>query len=63
MMKRREMLIAGGGAVLGLSTFRFGWTAPADGKKQKVLYFTKSSGYEHSVVHRKASNWPFRRRF
>ena len=34
MMKRREMLAAGGGAVLALSSFRFGWTAPADGKKQ-----------------------------
>ncbi len=58
-MKRREMLAAGGGAVLALSSFRFGWTAPADGKKQKVLYFTKSSGYEHSVVKRNGSELSF----
>ena len=59
MMKRREMLIAGGSAILGLSTFRFGWTAPAEKKRQKVLYFTKSSGYEHSVVHREGKQLAF----
>jgi hypothetical protein len=26
--------------------------AAAEGKKQKVLYFTRSVGFEHSVVHR-----------
>lgn len=51
-MKRREMLKAGSAAVLGLSAFPFGWAAAAEEKKQKVLYFTRSAGYEHSVVRR-----------
>ncbi|MFC1597681.1 ThuA domain-containing protein [Planctomycetota bacterium] len=51
-MKRREMLLTGGAAVLGLSTFPFGWAAAADKKKQKVLYFTRSVQFEHSVVKR-----------
>ena len=52
-MKRREMLTATSAAVLGLSTFPFGWAAAAEGKKQKLLYFTRSAEYEHSVVHRR----------
>ena len=51
-MKRREMLAASGAAALGLSTFPFGWTAAADTKVQKVLYFTRSAGFEHSAVKR-----------
>ncbi len=50
-MKRREMLKTSA-AALGLSSFPFGWVAAAEGKKQKVLYFTRSAGFEHSVVHR-----------
>jgi hypothetical protein len=33
-----------------LSSFPFVWVAAAEGKKQKVLYFTRSIDYEHSVV-------------
>ena len=51
-MKRREMLKATSAAVLGLSAFPLGWAAAAEKKKQKVLYFTRSAGYEHSAVHR-----------
>ena len=51
-MKRREMLRAGGLAALGLSAFPLRWIAAADGKKQKELYFTRSAGFEHSVVRR-----------
>ena len=51
-MKRREMLLTTGAAVVGLSTFPFGWAAAADKKKQKVLYFTCSAGFVHSVVGR-----------
>ena len=58
-MKRRELLITGGAALLGLSTFRLGWTAPADKKKQKVLYFTRSAGFEHSVVKRNGNEPSF----
>ncbi len=50
-MKRRDMLATTGAAVLGLSTFPFRWTAAAEKKKQKILYFTRSVGFEHSVVH------------
>jgi type 1 glutamine amidotransferase len=50
-MKRREMLKAASLAALGLSAFPLRWAA-AEEKKQKVLYFTRSAGFEHSVVHR-----------
>ena len=49
-MNRRDMLLATGAAALGLSTFPFGWTAAADKKKQKVLYFTRSAGFVHPFV-------------
>lgn len=49
-MKRRDMLLTSGAAVLGLSSFPLGWVAAAERKKQKLLYFTRSVGYEHSVV-------------
>ncbi len=51
-MKRREMLLTTSAAVLGLSSFPLGWAAAAGNKKQKLLYFTRSAGYEHSVVKR-----------
>ena len=49
-MKRRDMLLTSGAAVLSLSSFPLGWVAAAEKKKQKLLYFTRSVGYEHSVV-------------
>ena len=49
-MHRREMLAASSAAVVGLSTFPFGWAAAAEKKKQKLLYFTRSVEFEHSVV-------------
>ncbi len=52
-MKRREMLLTTGAAVVGLSTFPLGWTAAAETKKKKVLYFTRSAGFEHPPVVRK----------
>jgi uncharacterized protein len=53
-MKRREMLLSTGAALLGLSAFPLGWTSAAEEKKkQKILYFTKSAGFVHSVVDRK----------
>ena len=51
-MKRRQMLAASGAAVLGLSSLPFGRAAAAEKKRPKVLYFTRSVGYEHSVVRR-----------
>jgi hypothetical protein len=51
-MKRREMLRSASLAALGLSALPLGWVAGAARRKQKVLYFTRSAGFEHSVVHR-----------
>ena len=51
-MKRRQMLKVTSAAALGLSTFPLGWVAAAEEKKQKVLYFTRSAGFEHSAVRR-----------
>ncbi len=51
-MKRREMLAISGATFLSLSAFPFGWAAGAEGKKRRILYFTRSAGFEHSVVKR-----------
>ena len=50
-MKRREMLISSA-AALGLAQFPLGWAAAADKPKRKVLFFTKSAGFEHSAIKR-----------
>ncbi len=57
-MKRREMLKITG-AALGLSLFPAGWTALAQQKKHKVLYFTQSAGFEHSAVKRNGDQLSF----
>jgi len=51
-MRRREMLLSTGAALFGLSAFPMGWAAAGQKKPQKVLYYTQSSGFEHSPVHR-----------
>lgn len=48
------MLLTSGAAVLGLSGLPLGWVAAAEKKKRRLLYFTRSVGYEHSVVAREA---------
>ena len=58
-MQRREMLLTTGAAALGLSTFPFGWAAAAEKKKQKLLYFTRSAGFEHGAVKRKGDELSF----
>lgn len=57
-MRRREFLLTTG-AALGLSAFPMHWVPAADGKKQKVLYFTRSAGFEHSAVKRKGDELSF----
>jgi uncharacterized protein len=53
-MNRRDALRAGvAGLALGLSRFPFGWTARADAPKRHILMYTRSQGFEHSVVKRK----------
>ena len=51
-MNRREMLLAGGAAWLGAGALaKSSWGAD-EGDVKKVLFFTKSSGFPHSVVTR-----------
>ena len=53
MMNRRDLLRTGSAAVaaLGAGAFPFGWAAAADtGKKAKLLVYTRSQTFEHSVV-------------
>ncbi|MGB2865412.1 MAG: ThuA domain-containing protein [Sedimentisphaerales bacterium] len=52
-INRRDMLVAAGAAVVGASAFPLHWVAAADKKKQKVLYFSRSAGFEHEAVKRK----------
>lgn len=50
-MKRRDFLAAAGtGAIL--SAFPFRWTEASWSKPRRILYFTRSAGFEHSVVAR-----------
>lgn len=51
-MRRREMLVSAGAALVGLSSFPCRWITAAQKKPQRVLYFTLSVGFEHSPVHR-----------
>jgi len=46
---RRYMLRATG-AALAASGFPLNWVAAAQKKKQKILYFTRSAGFEHEAV-------------
>lgn len=56
-MRRREMLLAGGAMIAGLSAFPLRWAAAADKKKlQKVLYFSRSAGFQHDPVRRPAND-------
>jgi hypothetical protein len=47
---RREILRTGGLAAIAVSAFPLEWVAADDKKKQKVLYFTRSAGFEHGAV-------------
>ena len=51
-LNRRRMLLAAGAAALGAGPLARAFAAP-DGPKKKVLFFTKSSGFQHSVITRK----------
>jgi type 1 glutamine amidotransferase len=53
-MNRRDLLRNAGLAVagLGLGRLPLGWTASAQGPKKKILMYTRSVGFEHSVVKR-----------
>ena len=50
-MNRRDWLLAGGAAWLGIGAMD-GLLAQSKGSSKKVLFFTKSSGFQHSVIAR-----------
>ncbi len=50
-LNRRQMLLASGAALLGPGALRV--LAQDKAKPKKILFFTKSSGFEHSVIKRK----------
>jgi hypothetical protein len=52
------MLLATGAAALGFSAFPFGWAAGQE-RKWKILYFTRSAGFEHSAVYRDGGQLSF----
>src|SRR5437879_3446360 len=51
-MNRREMIFRTGAAALGIGLAGWVSSAGAQPKTKKVLFFTKSSGFEHSVIKR-----------
>src|SRR5438477_11821282 len=54
-MNRRDLLRSAGAAAVGLaaSQFPLGWARAADSRKRRILFFTKSSGFEHDAIKRK----------
>jgi type 1 glutamine amidotransferase len=59
-MNRREMIRHTAAATLGLGLAGCTWPAgAAQPKTKKVLFFSKSSGYEHSVIKRKGDELSF----
>jgi type 1 glutamine amidotransferase len=52
-MNRRDLLKAGlAGLALGLGRFPLGWAAGAETQRRQLLMYTRSQGYEHSVIKR-----------
>jgi len=52
---RRDAMVAvaAAAAAFAAGSLPLGWTRAADNKTRKVLFFTKSAGFQHSVVTRK----------
>ena len=59
MLNRREMIVRGGIAALGLTLCDWRWALAGDAKPQKVLFFSKSSNFEHAVIKRKVDEDTF----
>lgn len=57
-MRRREFVVAAGAAAVG-SILPWKWSQAAFSKPKKILYFTRSAGFEHSVVARKGNELAF----
>ena len=49
-LNRRQLLLAGGAAWLGAGAMARAMAPQPKGSTKKVLFFTKSSGFEHSVI-------------
>ena len=49
-MDRRDMLRTAGAVAVAASAFPMQWVAAGEKKKQKVLYFSRSAGFEHGAV-------------
>jgi len=58
-MKRREFLTSLGTLTICSMTFPLQWVQAAEGKKKRLLYFTRSAGFEHSVVRRRGKELAF----
>ena len=54
-LTRRQAMktVAAAAAAFATGAIPLGWTRAADNKTRKVLFFTKSAGFQHSVVTRK----------
>jgi uncharacterized protein len=52
-MNRRELLLRAGSTALGLGLLNLPIAFADETKPRKVLFFSKSSGFEHSVIKRK----------
>ena len=52
-LNRRQMLLAAGASLLGPIALGPGIARAARNKTKKVLFFTKSAGFQHSVITRK----------
>src|SRR4051794_7669165 len=52
-MNRRELILRAGGVALGLGLSRLPFALADETKMRKVLFFSKSSNFEHAVIKRK----------
>src|SRR5256885_9033515 len=52
-MNRRELLIRTGSVALGLSLGKWPAALARESESRKVLFFSKSSNFEHAVIKRK----------
>ena len=54
--RRQAMLtVAAAAAAFATGSIPIGWTRAADGKTRRVLFFTKSAGFQHSCITRKGN--------
>jgi len=49
-MDRRDMLRTAGAVAVAATAFPMQWVSAGEKKKQKVLYFSRSAGFEHGAV-------------